>query len=84
MPRTTAQGIYDQCTPIAASEAKAGDLIFFQGTYDTGDDRDVTHVGIYCGNGVMLHCGDPIKYASINTAYWQSHFYSFGRVPYND
>ncbi len=84
MPRTTAQGIYNRCTPIAASEAKAGDLIFFQGTYDTGDDRDVTHVGIYCGNGVMLHCGDPIKYSSINTSYWQSHFYGFGRVPYGD
>lgn len=84
MPRTTAQGIYNQCIPISASEAKAGDLIFFQGTYDTGDDRDVTHVGIYCGNGVMLHCGDPIKYSSINTTYWQSHFYSFGRVPYNE
>ena len=80
LPRTTAQGIYNQCTPISASDAKAGDLIFFQGTYNTGDGRAVTHVGIYCGNGVMLHCGDPIGYASVNTPYWQNHFYSYGRL----
>jgi cell wall-associated NlpC family hydrolase len=78
LPRTTAQGIYDQCTPVSASEAKAGDIIFFTGTYNAG--RPVTHVGIYCGNGVMVHCGDPIQYTSINTAYWQSHFYGFGRL----
>ena len=80
LPRTTAQGIYNQCAPVSASDAKAGDLVFFQGTYNTGDGRVVTHVGIYCGNGVMLHCGDPIKYSSINTSYWQSHFYGFGRL----
>ena len=78
LPRTTAQGIYDQCTPVSASEAKAGDIIFFTGTYNSAGV--VSHVGIYCGNGVMIHCGDPIKYASINTPYWQSHFYSFGRL----
>lgn len=78
LPRTTAQGIYDQCTPVSASEAKAGDIIFFTGTYNSAGA--VSHVGIYCGNGVMIHCGDPIKYASINTPYWQSHFYSFGRL----
>ena len=78
LPRTTAQGIYDQCTPVPASEAKAGDIIFFTGTYNAG--RPVTHVGIYCGNGTMIHCGDPIQYASINTSYWQSHFYAFGRL----
>ena len=78
LPRTTAQGIYDQCTPVSASEAKAGDLIFFTKTYNAG--RTVTHVGIYCGNGTMVHCGDPIQYTSINTSYWQSHFYSFGRL----
>ena len=78
LPRTTAQGIYDQCTPVSASEAKAGDIIFFTGTYNS--EGAVSHVGIYCGNGVMIHCGDPIKYASINTPYWQSHFYSFGRL----
>ena len=79
MPRTTAQGIYNQCTPISASEARAGDIIFFTGTYNSGNP--VTHVGIYAGNGQMIHAGDPIKYSSINTPYWQSHFYSFGRVP---
>ena len=78
LPRTTAQGIYDQCTLVSASEAKAGDIIFFTGTYNSAGA--VSHVGIYCGNGVMIHCGDPIKYASINTPYWQSHFYGFGRL----
>ena len=78
LPRTTAQGIYDQCTPVSESEAKAGDIIFFTGTYNSAGA--VSHVGIDCGNGVMIHCGDPIKYASINTPYWQSHFYSFGRL----
>lgn len=78
LPRTTAQGIYDQCTPVSASEAKAGDIIFFTGTYNAG--RPVTHVGIYCGNGIMVHCGNPIQYASTNTSYWQSHFYGYGRL----
>lgn len=78
LPRTTAQGIYDQCTPVPAAEAKPGDIIFFTGTYNSAGA--VSHVGIYCGNGVMIHCGDPIAYASINTSYWQSHFYSFGRL----
>ena len=78
LPRTTAQGIYDQCTPVSAADAKAGDIIFFTGTYNAG--RQVTHVGIYCGNGTMVHCGDPIQYTSINTSYWQSHFYGFGRL----
>jgi murein DD-endopeptidase MepM/ murein hydrolase activator NlpD len=78
LPRTTAQGIYDKCTRVEPSEAKAGDLIFFTRTYNAG--RPVTHVGIYCGNGIMIHCGDPIKYSSINTSYWQSHFYAYGRL----
>ena len=78
LPRTTAQGIYDQCTPVSAADAKAGDIIFFTGTYNAG--RPVTHVGIYCGNGTMVHCGDPIQYTSIHSAYWQSHFYGFGRL----
>ena len=81
LPRTTAQGIYDQCTPVSAADAKAGDIIFFTGTYNSAGA--VSHVGIYCGNGVMIHCGDPIKYASINTSYWQSHFYAFGRLSGN-
>ncbi|MFR1770649.1 CD1108 family mobile element protein [Anaerostipes sp.] len=78
LPRTTAQGIYDQCTPVSASDAKAGDIIFFTGTYNSAGA--VSHVGIYCGNGTMIHCGDPISYASINSPYWQSHFYAFGRL----
>ena len=78
MPRTTAQGIYNQCQHISASEARAGDIIFFTGTYSSGNP--VTHVGIYVGDGQMIHCGDPIKYSSINTPYWQSHFYAFGRL----
>ena len=78
LPRTTAQGIYDQCTPVPAADAKAGDIIFFTGTYNSAGP--VSHVGIYCGNGVMAHAGDPIKYSSINTPYWQSHFYAFGRL----
>lgn len=78
LPRTTAQGIYDQCTPVSQSEAKAGDIIFFKGTYNSAGA--VSHVGIYCGNGVMIHCGNPISYASIHTPYWQSHFYAFGRL----
>jgi len=81
LPRTTAQGIYDQCTPVSAADAKAGDIIFFTGTYNSAGS--VSHVGIYCGNGTMIHCGDPIKYASINTSYWQSHFYAFGRLSGN-
>lgn len=78
MPRTTAQGIYNQCQHISASEARAGDIIFFTGTYSSGNP--VTHVGIYVGDGQMIHCGDPIKYSSINTPYWQTHFYAFGRL----
>ena len=77
--RTTAQGLYNNCTPIRnEADAKPGDLIFFKGTYDCGEV--VTHVGIYAGNGTMLHCGDPIQYTSIHSSYWDNHFYSFGRL----
>lgn len=78
--RQTAQGLLDICTPVAASNAKPGDLIFFKGTYKT---NGASHVGIYVGAGMMIHCGDPISYANINTAYWQEHFYCFGRLPGN-
>ncbi|MBC1797935.1 peptidoglycan DD-metalloendopeptidase family protein [Listeria booriae] len=78
VPRTTAQGIYDQTTKISREEARAGDLIFFTETYPAG--RPVTHIGIYVGNGKMLHCGDPIQYSSIDSPYWQQHFYGFGRL----
>lgn len=77
--RTTAQGIFNYTTPIAPSEAKPGDIIFFTGTYDSGSA--VSHVGIYVGNGMMIHCGNPISYASVNTPYWQQHFYANGRLP---
>lgn len=77
MGRRTAQGIYDISSPVSPADAKPGDIIFFKGTYDTSG---VSHVGIYVGNGQMIHCGDPIQYTSINTAYWQSHFFAFGRV----
>ena len=78
MPRTTAWGIYkDYCNPVSPSEAKAGDIIFFKGTYNSGSP--ISHVGIYVGNGYMIHAGDPIKYARIDTPYWIDHFYSFGR-----
>ena len=78
LPRTTAQGIYNQCAIIFPSEAKPGDIIFFAGTYDSLGP--VSHVGIYVGDGMMLHCGSPIQYANINSSYWQTHFYAFGRL----
>lgn len=78
LPRTTATGIYNQCAIVPRSEAKPGDLIFFTKTYDC--NGPVSHVGIYVGDGMMIHCGNPIKYASINTSYWQEHFYAFGRL----
>ena len=78
LPRTTAQGIYNQCAIISPSEAKPGDIIFFTGTYDS--PGPVSHVGIYVGDGMMLHCGSPIQYANINSSYWQTHFYAFGRL----
>ena len=75
--RQTANGLLNCCTRIPESEAKPGDLIFFQGTYNTSG---ASHVGIYVGNGMMIHCGNPIQYASINTSYWRQHFYTFGRI----
>lgn len=76
----TAQGLYNNCTPITETELKPGDLIFFQGTYNCPDT--VTHVAFYVGNGMMLHCGDPIQYTSFKTNYWQDHFYAYGRLNY--
>ena len=74
--RLGAQGLYNICTPTGSP--KPGDLVFFKGTYDT---PGVSHCGIYVGDGMMIHCGDPISYASLNTSYWQSHFYAYGRLP---
>ena len=75
--RLTAEGLRQVCAIIPRSEAKPGDLIFFQGTYNTSG---ASHVGIYVGNGMMIHCGNPIQYASMETSYWQQHFYCFGRL----
>ena len=74
--RLGAQGLYNICT--STSSPKPGDLVFFKGTYNT---PGVSHCGIYVGDGRMLHCGDPIGYANLNTSYWQSHFYAYGRLP---
>lgn len=76
--RLTAEGLRQQLSIIPASEAKPGDIIFFQGTYNTSG---ASHVAIYVGNNMMIHCGNPIQYASIDTPYWRQHFYCFGRLP---
>ena len=75
--RLGATGLYGICQKITADEARPGDLIFFEKTYNT---VGASHVGIYVGNGMMIHCGDPISYTSINSTYWQSHFLGFGRI----
>ena len=77
LSRTTAQGIYNQCARVSPQEAKPGDLIFFKGTYATSE---ISHIGIYVGDGMMIHAGNPIQYTSVNTSYWQSHFYAYGRL----
>ena len=76
--RLGAQGLCNICTPVSSANIKPGDLVFFTGTYDT---PGVSHVGIYVGNNMMIHCGDPISYANLNSSYWQSHFYRYGRLP---
>ena len=75
--RQTANGLIGKCDIIPKSEAKPGDLIFFQKTYNTSG---ASHVGIYVGNGMMIHCGNPISYASIETSYWRQHYYCMGRI----
>ena len=74
--RLGAQGLYNICT--RTSSPRPGDLVFFKGTYDT---PGVSHCGIYVGDGMMIHCGDPIQYANLNSSYWQAHFYAYGRLP---
>ena len=78
LPRTSAQQIYNQCTPVSKDEVKPGDLVFFTGTYQSSNP--VTHIGIYVGDNQMLHCGDPIGYANLGNSYWVKHFYGFGRL----
>lgn len=76
--RLGAQGLCNICTRVSSANVQPGDLVFFTGTYDT---PGVSHVGIYVGNGMMIHCGNPISYANLNSSYWQSHFYCYGRLP---
>ena len=76
--RLSAQGLYNISTPV--SNPQPGDLVFFVGTYDT---PGVSHVGIYVGNSMMIHCGDPISYSNLNSSYWQAHFYAYARPPYS-
>ena len=78
--RLGARGLKNICDIIPPDQAKPGDLIFFHHTYDAPDPSDATHVGIYVGDGMMIHCGNPISYASTETSYWQSHFLCFGRI----
>lgn len=75
--RTTANGLRGKCSYVSLANAQPGDLIFFEKTYNT---VGASHVGIYVGNGMMIHCGDPISYTSINSTYWQNHFLGFGRI----
>ena len=74
--RLGAQGLYNYCTPT--SNPQPGDLVFFVGTYDTSG---VSHCGLYLGDGMMIHAGDPIGYANLNSTYWQAHLYAYGRLP---
>lgn len=75
--RKTANGLLNGCSRVSFAEVKPGDLVFFKNTYNV---NGASHVGIYVGNGMMLHCGNPIQYTSINTSYWQEHFYTYGRI----
>ena len=77
--RLGAQGLCNICTKT--NSPRPGDLVFFKGTYAAPDPNGVTHCGIYVGDGMMIHCGDPIQYANLNSSYWQSHFYAYGRLP---
>ena len=76
--RLGAEGLRQTCSYVSPANAKPGDLVFFEGTYDT---TGASHVGIYVGNNVFIHCGDPIQYADLSLSYWQNHFLSFGRLP---
>ena len=79
--RLGAKALCNLCTPVSAANARPGDLVFFINTYDAPDPDAPTHCGIYVGNSMMIHCGSPISYANLNSSYWQSHFYCYGRLP---
>lgn len=78
LSRTTAQGVFDQCSPVSQTDVQPGDLVFFTGTYDSAGA--VSHIGIYVGGQKMLHCGSPIGYADLTSSYWRNHFYAYGRL----
>ncbi len=79
--RLGAKALCNLCTPVSAANARPGDLVFFVNTYDAPDPGAPTHCGIYVGNSMMIHCGNPISYANLNSSYWQNHFYCYGRLP---
>ena len=78
MGRQTVNGLLNLCTVVSKDEMEPGDLIFFQGTYDTAG---ASHVGIYVGGGMMLHCGSPVSYASVEAQFWKDHYLCVGRLP---
>jgi len=79
--RLGAKALSNWTVPVSPENAMPGDLVFFWRTYDAPDPNAPTHVGIYIGNGMMIHAGKPVSYASINTNFWQNHFWGFGRLP---
>ena len=79
--RLGAKGLCNICTPVSPANARPGDLVFFINTYDAPDPNAPTHCGIYVGNNMMIHCGNPISYANLTSNYWQNHFYCYGRLP---
>ena len=79
--RLGAKALCNLCTPVSPANARPGDLVFFINTYDAPDPSAPTHCGIYVGNNMMIHCGNPISYANLNSSYWQNHFYCYGRLP---
>ena len=79
--RLGAKSLCNICTPVSPANARPGDLVFFINTYDAPDPNAPTHCGIYVGNNMMIHCGNPISYANLNSNYWQNHFYCYGRLP---
>lgn len=79
--RLGAKALCNLCTPVSPANARPGDLVFFINTYDAPDPNAPTHCGIYVGNSMMIHCGNPISYTNLNSSYWQNHFYCYGRLP---
>ena len=78
--RRGAAGLFNLCSEVSAEDVRPGDLVFFQGTM--GDVEGITHVGIYVGNHLMIHCGDPVGFADLSASKWQRRLYAYGRLPY--